>query len=111
MLRPIGVQLDHYPSLGVYGTCGFCGQQKGYSNINFLISCFLCRSVYNCILGRPFASILDIVASPVHLKLGYHNLQGELTTIKDDLEGVKRIHQALHKDRGEGIAKRIHQAL
>lgn len=29
----------------------------------------------NCIMGRPSASTLDVVASLVHFKLKYHNLQ------------------------------------
>lgn len=48
-----------------------------------------CKSVYNYILGRPFAAMLDVVASLVHLELKYHNLQGEPTTINTNLEGTK----------------------
>lgn len=57
-----------------------------------------CRSVYNCILERPFAVTLNFVASPIHLKLKYHNLQGDPITIKVDLEWEKRIYQALQRD-------------
>lgn len=35
-----------------------------------------CINVYNCIMGRPFATTLDVLASSVHFKLKYHNLQG-----------------------------------
>lgn len=54
-----------------------------------------CTSIYNFILGRPFAIVLDVVASLVHLKVKYHNLKGELVTINGDLEGAKKIYQAL----------------
>lgn len=54
-----------------------------------------CKSVYNCILDRPFAAALDIVASPVHLKLKFHNLHGEPVIINVNLEGEKLIYHAL----------------
>lgn len=62
------------------------------------------RSFYSCILGRAFLTMLDIVASLVHLKLNYYNMQGESGTIDIDLEGEKRIYQALKNDHREAIA-------
>lgn len=61
-------------------------------------------------MGRPLAATLDIVALSVHLKLKYHNLQGESAIINADLEGEKRIYQALQKVQGEGIAMEINVA-
>lgn len=43
----------------------------------------------------------------MHLKLKYHNLQGESVTINIDLEGEKIIYQALQKDQGEDAAKEV----
>lgn len=43
------------------------------------------KSVYNFILGKPFAATLDIMASPVHLKMKNHNLHDEHATICFDL--------------------------
>lgn len=39
-------------------------------------------NVYICILRRPLAATLDVVASRVYLKLKNHNLQGKLPTVK-----------------------------
>lgn len=48
------------------------------------------KSVYNYFLGKPFAATLDIMASPVYLKMKNHNLHNEHTTICTDLsEGDK----------------------
>lgn len=54
--------------------------------------------------------MLDVVASIVHLKLKYHNLQGKLTIINTDLEGAKIIFQALLQDQREGEAMDINVA-
>lgn len=42
--------------------------------------------------------MLDTIALLVHLKLKYHNLQGELVTINSNLEGEKIIYQGIQKD-------------
>lgn len=77
-------------------------------SIRFLV--ILCRSVYNCILGQPFAAILIVVALSVYLKMKFHNLHGESDTISVNLEGVKRIYQDLQKDREEGATMEINIA-
>lgn len=46
--------------------------------------------------------MLDMLDSHVHLKY-YNNLHGQSTTINVDLEGVKRICQALQRDHGEDV--------
>ena len=51
--------------------------------------------------------MLDVITSPVHLKLKYYNLQEESVTINVDLEEAKKIYQALYKDHWEGIAMEI----
>lgn len=58
-------------------------------------------SVYGCILLRLFIATLDIVASMVYLKIKYHKLQGNPLIINVDLDGVKRIYQALQLDHKE----------
>lgn len=86
---------------------------KGYkrcSSNKFAIPHFHCRIIYNCILGSPFTVMLDVVTPMVHLKLKYHNLQEELITINVDLEGAKRIYQALQKDQEEYMAMEINVA-
>lgn len=55
-------------------------------------------------MERPFATILDVGASSVYLKLKYHNLQGESVTINVNLKGAKRIYKALQQYQGEGVA-------
>lgn len=61
-----------------------------------------CRSVYNCILGRLSTTTLDALTLSTHLKLKHYNLQGDPVTINVNLEGEKRIYQALQRDQGEG---------
>lgn len=86
------------------------GDEKDTRKVNSQFLFVSCRSVYNCVLGRPFATMLNVVASPMHLKLKYQNLQGEMATIKADIDGKKRIYQALQKDQGEGVAMDINVA-
>lgn len=77
-------------------------------NSQFLV--IHCKSVYNYILGRPFAVALDVVASLVHLKLFFHNLHGEPITINLNLKGAKRIYQVLQQDQKEIKAMEINVA-
>lgn len=65
------------------------GKDTTMVDIQFLI--VPCKSVYNCILGRPFAATLDILVSPVHLKSKYHNVSGE--AVCTDLSGSHRIYK------------------
>lgn len=57
-----------------------------------------CKSSYNCIFDRPFIVALDVVASMVHLKLKFHDLQGDAVTINADFEGAKRIYRVLQQE-------------
>lgn len=61
-----------------------------------------CWSVYNYILGLPFAATLDVMASPDQLKMKYHNIHDEPVTINTDLIWAKRIYQALQHKKKEG---------
>lgn len=54
-------------------------------------------SVYTCILGRPTLAALDAVTSMVHLKMKYHNKNGDVTTIYADLKGGTKCHKVLGK--------------
>lgn len=47
------------------------GEEKRSANIYFLV--VPCESVFKGFLGRPFIATLDMVASPVHLKIKYHD--------------------------------------
>lgn len=47
---------------------------------------------------------LDVIASPGHLKLKYHNVHDEPITISADLYGLKIIYHALWKDQKEDKA-------
>lgn len=58
--------------------------------------------LYKCILSWPFAVTLDALASPVHLKLKYHNVHDEVVTISVDLSIAKRIYKAFEHDLKEG---------
>lgn len=39
------------------------------------------KSAHNCNLGRPFATMMDVMASLVHLELKYHNVHDEKAKI------------------------------
>jgi hypothetical protein len=54
--------------------------------VQFLI--IPCKSVYNCILGRPTLTALGAVFSIVHLKMKYHNAKNEVLTIEADMTGA-----------------------
>ena len=64
------------------------GEGRDTWTIEFHFLILLCRSVYSCILGGPFAATLDIMAYPVHLKLINHN---NPTIINADLLGAKLV--------------------
>lgn len=51
--------------------------------------------------------MFDAMASPVHLKIKYHNLYGESGVLLVDLEAAKKIHNALQWDQGENTAMEI----
>lgn len=53
------------------------------------------RSVYNYILGKPFAEALDTMVSPIHLKVKYQYMHDEIMIIIISLFGAKRIYKAL----------------
>lgn len=61
---------------------------QGYWKLLTLFYSYLpvvpCKNVYNCILLMPFAATLDVVASSVHIKFKYHNLQEEPIKINID---------------------------
>ncbi|MCI07920.1 hypothetical protein A2U01_0028990, partial [Trifolium medium] len=43
-----------------------------------------CKSVYNCILGRPTLASLRVLLPIVHLKIKYHNAKDEVVTCRFD---------------------------
>lgn len=72
----------------------FVGEGKYVSNVNLKFLVVPCKNVYNYILIRPFAEALDMLASPVHLKLKFQNLYSELVTINVNLTRSNKIYQA-----------------
>lgn len=55
--------------------------------LNFMI--IQCRSAFKGILGRSFLVRLDVVASSVHLKVTYHNVEGRLVLMTADVDEEK----------------------
>lgn len=55
-------------------------------NLKFLVVSFI--SLFNCILGRSITITLDVVDSPIHLKLKYHNVNDEPVTMCAKLYGA-----------------------
>lgn len=73
-----------------------------------------CESVYNCILGRPFLTPLDALASTIHLNMKYHNCFDEPTIIQGDLRRAHLIHETISKDPDTIIftlKRKIHETL
>lgn len=68
------------------------GRDTRTTILKFLV--ISCKSVYKCILIRPFTMKLNIVASLVHLKTKYHNFYAGFVTICVDIYGARRIHKA-----------------
>lgn len=83
------------------------GEGKNIRSIRIEFLVIPCKHIYNFILGRPFTTTLDAIASPVPLKLKYHNLNGELDVLHADLEVAKKIHNALQEDQWENIPMEI----
>lgn len=61
--------------------------------------------MYNYILAMHFASTLDVVASPIQLKLKYHNVHDKSVIININILGEKWIYKALQQHQKEGEAK------
>lgn len=57
--------------------------------LNFLV--ILCSSFFRGIIGRSFLGKLYAVASHVHLKITYHDMEGKSTIIITDLKEEKCI--------------------
>lgn len=51
-----------------------------------------CKSIYNCIIGRPTLGWLGVVASTVHLKMKFYSLENEVITLDVDLASAKQCH-------------------
>lgn len=56
------------------------------------------ENVHNNILAQSFLEALDIVVSPVYLKIKYHNDYGRPLVVKADLRGAHKIHEAILKN-------------
>lgn len=64
--------------------------------------------MYSYLLGIPYAAMLDVVASFIHLKLKNHTVHDELAIINIDLSVAKWIYKALQKDKKKGDANFEH---
>lgn len=56
------------------------------------------KRVYNFIHGRPYASDLDTMASPIQLKIKLHNLHGEPIIVNVELARANKIYNELQQD-------------
>lgn len=65
-------------------------------NVHFLV--IPCENTYNVTLGRSFLSTLDMVSSPIHLKMKYHNNVEKSVIILADLCRAQLIHKATLKN-------------
>lgn len=74
-----------------------------------VLSCPL-QKCLQLILGRPFTTTLDVVASLIHIKLKFHSLYNELAIVNTDLKGGKKIYQALQQDQIDNKAMEINVA-
>lgn len=54
------------------------GEESDVSLIDLQLLVILYRSLYKCILGIPFATMLDVMVSLLHLKINYHNIHKKL---------------------------------
>src|SRR3954468_9839273 len=53
-----------------------------------------CKTLYNCIIGRPTLAELTAVPSTVHLKMQFYTRTGRVATINADIEAARRIFDA-----------------
>lgn len=60
-------------------------------NVYFLV--ILCDSVYNDILRSLFFTTLEVVASPIHLKIKYLKNTRKLVVVSADLHMARLIHE------------------
>lgn len=64
--------------------------------LNFLV--IPCRNAFKGKPERSFIGRLDAMASPVHLKVTYHNIEERLVIVNADVDEAKRIKEIMHKD-------------
>ncbi|XP_058766541.1 uncharacterized protein LOC131640151 [Vicia villosa] len=53
-----------------------------------------CKTLYNCIIGRPTLAELTVVPSTVHLKMKFYTKRGRVVTVNADIEAARRIFDA-----------------
>ncbi|CAL5183272.1 unnamed protein product [Lathyrus oleraceus] len=57
-----------------------------------------CKSAFEGILGRSFLARLNIVYSTFHLKIVYHDEEGILVTVGENLQEARRVGRIIRKD-------------
>ena len=80
---------------GYIGLMVILGEEGDTIVIDYQFLVVSSKSVYNGVLGWSFASLLDVIASPVYLKLKYHIVPNMLMIIRTNLSGAKRIYKYL----------------
>ncbi|XP_058767421.1 uncharacterized protein LOC131641111 [Vicia villosa] len=71
------------------------GEASRQVNTRFLL--IDCKTLYNCIIGRPTLAELTTVPSTVHLKMKFYTKRGRVATINADIEAARRIFDASMK--------------
>lgn len=66
------------------------GEEKNKRIVNVHFFVIPSESVYNGILSQSFFATLDVVVSPIHLKMKYNNDFDKLVIFKDDMCGDTR---------------------
>lgn len=72
------------------------GNNKKTMSVYFFVIPF--ENIYNEIPGRPFLTILDVLAPPVHMNINYHNDSCEPVVVKEDLRGAQNIYESILKN-------------
>lgn len=71
-------------------------ERRKTRTINLYLLVFSGKSLYNCIMGRAFATTLDTVVSLVHIKMKYHNIHDKHLKIYSNLYESWWIHKFLY---------------
>lgn len=64
------------------------GEEAMFRTVKTVFLVLPCKSVYQCIIGRPTLGKLEAVTSTMHLKMKFYNLENKVVTIPTDLGGA-----------------------
>lgn len=74
------------------------GERVHERHVTFKFFVILCKSAFKGIIGISFLAKLDAVASLVHLRLAYHNMEWKSTVVNVYLEEAMKIKGIVFKD-------------